>query len=188
MVFELRPGPDGWKETVLYNFPLPSGACCPYAGVIMDGLGNLYGTAGDPFELSPGSDGWKVTDLHHSACNDNDGCEPFAGLIMDASGNLYGTTEHGGGRCGTVYQLTPTFDGKWQEHILHRFQARRDGAFPGVGALVLDRVGNVYGTTTSGTIFELTPGSGGRWTFTVLYTVTGGSDGTEPGAGLERAW
>lgn len=190
VVFQLTPGPKGWKEAVLYAFPLPGGCCCPYAGLVRGKSGNLYGVTYSAFELSRRASGWKATVLHNFTGQHGDGSGPFAGLIMDASGNLYGTTEMGGGSsrcgggCGTVYELTPTSGGKWKETILHRFQAREDGAFPGVGALALDQAGSVYGTTTSGTIFEITPSSDGRWKFTVLYIVAGGQDGTQPEAGV----
>ncbi len=166
-VFELTRDPGRWKEIVLHRFGLFDRDGAPCAGVLMDKAGNLYGTAGAAYELTPSSHGWKQIILHDFTCRNGDGCDPYAGLIMDASGNLYGTTEMGGssqncdGGCGTVYQLTPGSDGNWSETILHSFSAYNDGAFPGLGALVFDGSGNLYGTTTSGTIFELTPGSGG---------------------------
>jgi uncharacterized repeat protein (TIGR03803 family) len=195
VVFELTPHPSGWSEAVLYRFPLPRGGCCPYAGVIRDAEGNLYGTAGYPFELSPGSHGWEEKVLSRFPGTDN-GSEPFAGLVMDPSGSLYGTTQHGGGSpncgdgCGTVFQVTPEPDGKWKERILHRFGSSGDGAFPGVGSLVLDKLGNVYGTTDIGgpsrygTVFKLTPQTNGGWKEAILYSFTDGSDGGYASAGV----
>src|SRR5271166_461610 len=47
-VFELSPGAGGtWTETVLYNFCSASNCADgagPYAGLIFDATGNLYGT------------------------------------------------------------------------------------------------------------------------------------------------
>jgi len=195
-VFELTPQSNGaWGETVLYNFPLPGGGCCPYGGVAMDKLGNLYGATYSAFELASGSNGWRATILHNFTGQHGDGGGPYAGVIVDAIGNLYGTTEMGGssrcgGGCGTVYQLTPTSGGKWKEHILHRFQARWDGSSPGVGTLVLDGSGNLYGTaagggrTGNGVVFKLTPGPDGRWSEAVLYNIPGGANGQEPSAGV----
>lgn len=189
-VFEMVRQSSGWKETVLHSFEFNSHGCCPYAGVAMDEAGNLFGTASVAFKLSPGADGWKETVLHDFTGESGDGEEPIAGLILDAAGNVYGTTQHGGGSsncgggCGTAYQLSPSSKGKWKETVLHRFQARQDGAFPGVGALAIDSASNLYGTTDAGTIFELSPGVEGRWKFAVLYTITGGSNGTEPSAGV----
>ncbi len=204
VAFELTPSEDGWDETVVYSFPLPSGDCCPYAGMIMDNAGNLYGTAGDPFELSPGSGGWQPTVLYDFTCSNRGPCAPFAGVIMDPPGNLYGTTERGGAhKAGTAYELTPSSDG-WKEQILHSFPSSpSDGQVPGVGALALDASGRVYGTTDQGganmcgdvgcgTIFRLAKGASGRWKETILYNFSpngGGAGGVNPGAGvvLDRA-
>jgi uncharacterized repeat protein (TIGR03803 family) len=194
--FELTPQPGGtWTETVLHSFyPLDEGGCCPYAGVVADNASNLYGTVGGVFELSPGAAGWGYGVLH-VFCEANDGCDAYAGVILDPIGNLYGTTEHGGGSqscgggCGTVYKLHPEADDSWKETILYSFQAGSDGAGPGVGALVLDGTGNLYGTTAGGgagygVAFKLTPRSGGHWKETVLYAIPGGTKGDHPGAGV----
>jgi uncharacterized repeat protein (TIGR03803 family) len=198
-VFELTSQSGrAWEQTVLHSFDKQDGVTTPYAGVVMDPSGNLFGTgAGWAYELSPGSNGWTLTGLHSFTGENGDGSAPIAGVLLDPAGNLYGTTEHGGGSkscgggCGTVYQLHPIPDGSWKEHILHRFQARWDGAFPGVGALVLDRVGNLYGTADGGNsrygvIFRLSPGADGRWRETVLYNIPGGTGGESPGAGVVR--
>jgi uncharacterized repeat protein (TIGR03803 family) len=194
-VFELTPKSDGsWVETVLYNFPLPHGGCCPYGGVAMDKSRNMYGATYSAFALTPGSSGWRATILHNFTGRNGDGSGPYASPILDPAGNLYGTTELGGssrcgGGCGTVYQLTPTSDGKWKEHILHTFQARWDGSSPGVGALALDGAGHLYGTAGGGNsghgvVFRLSLGSDDRWRETVLYNVPGGVNGDQPGAGV----
>src|SRR5258708_309809 len=45
-VFRLAPGPHGsWKERILYNFTGNGDGYYPYAGVILDSAGSLYGTA-----------------------------------------------------------------------------------------------------------------------------------------------
>jgi uncharacterized repeat protein (TIGR03803 family) len=198
-VFELTPESGGWAETVLYSFPRPPTrhGCCPYAGLAIDSVGNLYGTAGYPFELSLGSDGWTETALHKFVCGHGDGCEPFAGVILDSAGNLYGTTELGGssqdcgGGCGIAYQLKPVSGGKWKETILHSFGSfKGDGIGPGVGALAIDASGNVYGTTDVGgpagygTVFKLTPKANGRWKETILHSFTQGANGDHVSAGV----
>jgi uncharacterized repeat protein (TIGR03803 family) len=61
---------------------------------------------------------------------------------------------------------------------LHRFTGR-DGADP-QSAVIQDKQGNVYGTTTldgafgCGTVFELSPKTGGGWLYNVLYNLRGG--------------
>jgi uncharacterized repeat protein (TIGR03803 family) len=197
VVFELTSGSHGWTETVLYNFCSQSGCKdggSPYAGLVMDKPGNLYGTGYAAFELSPGANGWTETALHDFTCRHNDGCEPFAGVILDSAGNLYGTTELGGSSkdcgagCGTAYQLRPVSGGKWKETILHSFGSfKGDGVGPGVGALVMDGSGNLFGTTggnNSGTIYELAPQSDGHWKETILYRFHAGSEGNSPAAGV----
>lgn len=187
-VFELSPQGDGtWSESVLYSFN--QGPVVPYAGVIMDPSGNLFGTGGGyAYELSPGSNGWALTSLYLVLGG--------SGLIRNGAGNLYGTTFYCGGSkncdagCGTVYRLHPNADGTWQETILHDFIAGRDGAFPGPGALAMDKSGNLYGTTEvggdtgSGVIFRLKPGARGRWQETILYSIPGGNQGSGPVGGV----
>jgi uncharacterized repeat protein (TIGR03803 family) len=116
-----------------------------------------------------------------------DGSQPMAGVVLDSAGNLYGVTQWGGtnGR-GNVFQLTPASDGTWTETVLYSFLGGSDGEQP-LGGLVIDRAGNLYGTTSSegdssikcGTIFKLSPSAGG-WTFTVLHTFLSGEDGCGP--------
>jgi len=95
-VFELSPAAGGgWAETLLLSFDQIDGAA-PYAGLIFDGLGNLYGTtstggsdstraSGTVFELSPTTGGvWTETVLHTFGYNEGsrDGLEPHGGLIF----------------------------------------------------------------------------------------------------------
>src|SRR5205814_6817000 len=72
----------------------------PYAGLVRDSAGTLYGTtqgggefgAGTVYKLKPNGDDFTV--LH--AFNGSEGANPYAGLIQDSAGNLYGTTQDGG--------------------------------------------------------------------------------------------
>jgi uncharacterized repeat protein (TIGR03803 family) len=118
-VFELTPmGGGGWTETILYSFGNGTDGAIPYAGLIFDAAGNLYGTtfgggpyggAGTVFELTPtAGGGWTETVLH--SFNGGDGANPVAGLIFDAAGNLYGTTTGGGTYGGgTAFELSPVY-------------------------------------------------------------------------------
>jgi uncharacterized repeat protein (TIGR03803 family) len=193
-VFQLTPNAGGgWKETVLHQFAGPDGKY-PTSALVFDKLGNLYGTtsdggrygAGVVFKLTQGSNGtWKESILHHFG-HGNDGANPFAGLIWDTAGNLYGTAQGGGrracqGGCGTVFKLTPTAGGHWQESTLYAFKGDSDGS--GLrGGLVFDKTGNLYGTTSNypGTVFRLTPTSQGPWKKTLLHAFTPGADGNNP--------
>jgi uncharacterized repeat protein (TIGR03803 family) len=117
---------------------------------------------------------------------------PDGALIMDSEGSLYSTTTYGGNAgcinaggfsgCGTVFKLNK--NGK--QIMLYKFPGSgADGANSDVG-LVVDKAGNLYGTTlsggadNSGTVFKLDT-SGKE---TVLYSFTGGKDGGTPNAAL----
>ncbi len=107
-VFELPQGSA--TITALASFDGTHGAN-PFAGVIMDSSGNLYGTTyfggtsddGTVFELPRGS----ATITALASFNGTNGADPYAGVVMDSSGNLYGTTESGGAsNDGTVFEVT----------------------------------------------------------------------------------
>ena len=193
-VFELSPSGAGritWTVTTLVSFNGKNGAS-PYAGLIADSAGNLYGTTsfggtnndGTVYELSPPTDGgttWTRRTLF--AFNGKNGADPGPGaLIADNAGNLYGTTNVGGkNNDGTVYELSPPADGmtKWAHRILLAFN-RTHGAYPS-GALLLDSAGNLYGTTglgskgDGGTVYELSPPTDGgtTWTHKTLTSFSG---------------
>jgi uncharacterized repeat protein (TIGR03803 family) len=203
-VFELSPTEGGgWTETVLHSFGNGTDGIVPYANLVFDTAGNLYGTTqyggtyggGTVFELSPTAGGGRTEQVLYSFnCTGPDGCWPEASLIFDAVGNLYGTTSYGGTYFpfGTAFELTPAAGGGWTEQVLHSFGSGIDGAYPHA-RLIFDAVGNLYGTTGGGglwgygTVFELAPTVGGGWMETVLYSFcwqTNCADGWMPDAGL----
>jgi uncharacterized repeat protein (TIGR03803 family) len=176
VVFKLTPQSDGsWTESVLYNFCSITNCAdgeYPYADLIFDAAGNLYGATvgggvlrdcnngygycGVAFRLTPNADGsWKEKVLHKFT-GGKDGGRPYVGLIFDQAGNLYGTTAGGGNvncdspyGCGTVFKLSPNADGSWKEKVLHKFTGGKDGNLPS-GGLIFDAEGNLYGTTANG--------------------------------------
>jgi uncharacterized repeat protein (TIGR03803 family) len=180
IVFKLRPtGSGDWNETVLYRFQGGGDGSGPFAEVIFDSQGNLYGTTlngGNPkcvcgtvFKLTPKSSGeWKKTILHVFAYGDGEGQSPYGMLVFDAPGNLYGTTYSGSsGGYGTVFQLAPVDKGGWRFKLIHGFEGGVDGGEPYAG-LILDAEGSLYGTTAGGTAFEMTPKEDDTWAETVL--------------------
>jgi len=182
------------SQKTLYSFTATRGdGAYPYAGVVFDSAGNLYGTTkyGGPsgdgivFELSPNPDGsWSEKVLHEFHWTD--GAHPQASLIFDGSGNLYGTTVYGGtnGR-GTVFELSPIAGG-WTERVLYNV-----GGHPS-GPLIFDSSGNLYGTTLGlpgfGAVFELSPEADGTWSETILCNFAEGlgdkENGWNPYSGL----
>jgi uncharacterized repeat protein (TIGR03803 family) len=169
-VFKVTPS---GKETVLHSFCSQSDCADgnePYAGLIFDKKGNLYGTTyrggdnglGTVYKVTPSG----TESVLYSFCSQReggdclDGAGPYAGLVFDKKDNLYGTTLFGGHNTysswGTVFELTPS----GEETVLYTFELP-DGATPYAG-LVFDDKGNLYGTTYEGgyhygTVFKLTP-------------------------------
>jgi uncharacterized repeat protein (TIGR03803 family) len=178
--------------TVLYNFTFhgsgfPDGAY-PFAGVIRDTKGNLYGTTllggdagtgcntygcGVVFEVDTNG----TETVLYSFQGSTDGRQPLAGVIRDSQGNLYGTTNLGGTYdCGTVFKVSKTGN----ETVLYNFAQTMDGCDP-AGGLLRDKKGDLYGTTYGGgasgfgTVFKLS--KNGKET--VLHSFAG-SDGAYP--------
>jgi uncharacterized repeat protein (TIGR03803 family) len=184
------PAPQGGLR-VLYGFNANDGST-PEQDLTFDTQGNLYGTTtsggdgnnlGTVFKLTPNSNGtWSETVLRSFAANGEDGNQPRGGVIFDKAGNLYGTTIMGGSHsAGTIFEMTPGPNGTWTETILHSFSQNGDGNAPW-GDLVMDKAGDIYGTTRAGgkfrpgrasvgngTVFELTRASNGAWSYSVVY-------------------
>jgi uncharacterized repeat protein (TIGR03803 family) len=195
-VYQLTLSGGVWTENILHSFTDGADGEYPNSGVVLDQVGNLYGTApqdgsgqatGLVFKFVPSGSGWTQSIVYHFQ-NGADGNHPWGGLIFDEAGNLYGTTTYGGsGNGGTVFQLSPS-GGAWNFNLLEGLpgHVHPDGS---EAKLVRDNAGNLYGTTVKngaygyGNVFELTP-SGGAWTYTSLHDFTRGSDGAYPYGGL----
>ena len=188
LVYKLTPSNGGWTESVLYSFNGGSDGGTPYAGVIFDQAGNLYGTTsegggsgcngsgcGTVFQLTPSGSGW-TKNVIYTFQGASDGANPHGGLIFDPSGNLLGTTAGGGpGGGGTVFMLTPE-NGSWTFSLVYSFIGNGIATGP-FDSLIRDSSGNLYGTTCCdgayalGSVFKLAPSNGG-WTQTDLYDFT----------------
>jgi uncharacterized repeat protein (TIGR03803 family) len=156
-IFELSPNSDGtWTESTPYTFNPPTDGQATYGVLTFDSAGNLFGTnaagvnnSGAAWELSPNSGGWAITVLH-AFSGGLDGRYAYGGLILDASGNAYGTTGRGGRfDRGVAFKLTPNGSGAWAFTVLHSFTGNKFGGIPTAG-LLLDGVGNLYGTAAIG--------------------------------------
>ena len=188
------------REKVLHSFGNGKDGSHPWAALISDAGGHLYGTTvwggaynlGSIFQLTRGANGSWTEKLIHCFGKGTDGANPLAGLTFDAGGNLYGTTVSGGVLyAGTVFRLSPKGNGEWSETVLHNFGGG-DGSEP-YAAVILDQAGNIYGTTNlggahdGGSVFKLAPDANGKWTVTVLYSfcaISDCADGYAPSAGV----
>jgi uncharacterized repeat protein (TIGR03803 family) len=185
----------------------------PFAPLVADSAGNLYGVTGVPgggtiFELSPPAQengSWTETTLF-TFNGTSDGNEPESGLVMDSNGNLYGTTFGGGSGsctlggasigCGVVFELSQS-GGSWNETVLYNFQGGKDGRNPQYSPMTFDTTGNLYGTTTfgggkacslhigCGVLFKLAPPKDGgtSWTESVMHRFVK-KQGTSPQGSL----
>jgi uncharacterized repeat protein (TIGR03803 family) len=216
IVFELAKSSNGYSETILYSFgtnsPSTDGAF-PQAGLIMDALGNLYGTTtyggsplpqcasdfangcGTVFDLIKTANGYSENVLY--TFTGPDGANPIAPLVQDSAGNLFGTTLSGGASShGTVFELINS-SGSYAFKSLYSFgTSLSDGWYPLAG-VIMDASGNLYGTTSvggdltqcagsgCGTVFELVNSPTG-YTHSVLYGFKGndGTVGQGPAAGV----
>lgn len=170
-VFQLKPSGAAWSEVILHQFELQSDGGTPYAGLIFDRSGNLYGAAtqggdgsgggGTVFELTPSGGGWNFQVLYGLAGWNISGT--FRDLLYDNStGVIYATTHCDGvDVAGTVYELTPS-GGSWLYTQLYTFTGGTDGLYS-FSNLVMDKAGDVYGTTDlgggndMGVIFQVKP-------------------------------
>jgi uncharacterized repeat protein (TIGR03803 family) len=176
IVFELAPsGGRRYKETVIYRFQGGKDGANPYADLIADSSGVLYGTTGNgggtgcggpgcgvAYKLVPNASGYTESVIWRFR-GGNDGQAPSAGLLAGANGALYGTTLFGGTTGnGTVFVLTPS-GARYRHTVLHSFAgAPNDGANP-TADLIFGAKGALFSTTYgggtygNGTVFKLIP-------------------------------
>jgi len=174
-VFQLTPGADGvWTEKVLHGFAGGDDGHSPWAGLVFDTAGYLYGTTrgggrsgcspdsgcGTVFQLAPGQgDKWTYRVLHRFT-GGKGGFDPsIAGMVFDTAGTLYGSTEYGGigdcvyygnSGCGTIFKMTPVADNKWNYGVVYHFRGGKAGGDP--FRVIFDAAGTLYGTTVEGGI------------------------------------
>jgi uncharacterized repeat protein (TIGR03803 family) len=193
VVFELAHGSQDITRLASFN---GTNGSDPYAALIMDSSGDLYGTTfnggatgyGTVFGLAQGSG--TISTL--ATFDGTDGANPVGGLVMDSNGNLYGTACGGGPTWnpsanqygyGTVFELAK---GTHKVASLGSFNGA-DGGGDTLAGLILDSSGDLYGTSglygtsagADGTIFEL-PGAAAttdQWTGANFAVDTNWSDG-----------
>ncbi|HTQ54809.1 MAG TPA: choice-of-anchor tandem repeat GloVer-containing protein [Bryobacteraceae bacterium] len=165
--------------SILHNFNSQSSQRSPWAGVVLDPAGNLFGaTSREIYQLAANG---RYTPIH--AFGDQ---QVYTAPIRDSAGNLYGstystTTANG----GLIYKI----DASNRYSALYAFPNPRpdDGDGP-IGGVTGDPAGNLYGTTFTGgtvgggTVYKLDPGGHE----TPLHSFGGGADGANPWAGVTR--
>lgn len=179
------------RERVIHSFGVGA-ANQPWAGLVADAAGNLYGTAtgvacppfcGAVFELSPNGSGFRYTTLHVFKSRNGDGTHPYGTLLLDSAGNLFGTTRFGGSSdAGVVFEISPSQTG-WSYSVLYNFTNTPLGNGEPTGRLAMDTAGNLYGTN-GGVAYELSPSPTG-WSQKIIYTFGAfNGDGILPQAGM----
>lgn len=161
VVFKLTPNGSQYNETVLHEFTGGNDGTDPFAGLVLDHQGDLFGVTaegggsgcysngcGVVFEMKHVGTGYSESVLH--AFDGTDGSSPNA-LGFGKRGELYGTTFGGGlHREGTVFAMKQA-QSAYQFHSLYSFCALKkciDGAEV-VGGVVL-YLHTLYGTTWQG--------------------------------------
>ena len=174
-----------YQEMVIHSFAGgPHDGSAPFAGLISDRPGNIYGVTynggahfrGTVFKI-PVAGEYSV--IHSFAGRSGkEGAGPAGNLVIGTQGRLYGTTYGGGNTSGwgTVFRI----DAEGVFSTLQSFAP--DGALPRAGLLLLKD--SLYGTSSGaatrdfgGTLFQV-------GVIGALHVFTGGADGAQPLGGL----
>ena len=172
VVYKLTPNGSQYTETVLHEFTGGSDGTDPYAGLVVDRHGNLFGVTvegggtgcagngcGIAFEMTPAGSTYTESVLHAFA--GTDGSAPNSALLLGTNGELFGTTSSGGlNNEGTLFSMLPGQSYAFRSlYSFCKYAKCTDGATP-VGGIVR-YYKTLYGTTwqgghkDEGTVYEL---------------------------------
>jgi uncharacterized repeat protein (TIGR03803 family) len=170
------------KETVLYRFRGGIDGAAPYAGVVRDSAGNLYGTTssggtsnnGTVFKVNASA---KESVLYNFS-GGVDGGGPTFGVIRDTVGDLYGVAPAGGAiNAGVVFKL----DVNNNETVLNDFSTS-DAFGPSSDLIFCGTGADVCGVLNQGgATYEVNRKTGD---LTLLGSTTGYPGGLEPFGGV----
>ncbi len=196
--FEVAKTATGYATTAttLIAFNAGSDGATPYAGLITDAAGDLFGTTsnagpggdGTVFEIDKTATGYATTPTTLVSFNDGDGANPSNGLVANAAGDLFGATSGG---AGTVFEIAKTATGyATSPTTLVTFATNGSEGSDPSGTLITDAAGNLFGTTLSGgpgghgTVFEVENTATGYASTPITLVSFNGSNGASPQAGL----
>ncbi len=196
-VFELSDSGGSYALATVASFTGLAGANMgPYAGLVADAAGDLFGTTqqggayglGSVFEIVRTASGYAASPVTLISFDHQNGAWPESDLVIDPAGDLFGTTLRGAaGNGGVVFEVAKTASGYASAITTLDSFSGPNGADPQAG-LLADAAGNLFGTTLyggaygGGSVFELVR-SGTAYTPTTLASFTGGN-GLMPGADL----
>lgn len=185
VVFQLVPDTNGtWTENILHSFTGGNDGGLPFARLIRDSAGRLFGTAfagphdyGVLFELIQGTNSSWSERVIYAFTGGAGGSAPQGKLAFGPTGKLYAAIGF------ALVEFAP-INGVWTFKNIHEFTGGTDGA-GAVSGLVFDKAGNLYGTTSTGglhkgTVYELSPNTDGSWSEKILHKFAGGNDGIGP--------
>ncbi len=193
-VFEIKfqNGSYASIPTILYSFTDNTDGEHPTGGLLMDAAGDLFGTANDGpgssdqseatgsvFALKPIDGGYVEFTIADFGTSAVEGMSASSGLTRDAAGDLFGTAvssnndavyeiPQNGASIASVPKTLATFGGAATQQDI--------GEGGPYGGLVMDRAGNLFGTTTdgNGSVFEIAyTGAGQYATATTIATFSG---------------
>jgi uncharacterized repeat protein (TIGR03803 family) len=198
VVYKLSNTGGTWTQTVIHAFTGGDDGSGPGARVTVGGAGNIYGMTptggayglGTIYKIHQASLGVWTFSVIHAFMGGADGSSGSAGRMILRGGRLYGAATTGGRYgSGVVFQLEAGGFGERELKTLYSFRGQPDGSFP-YGALFIDRLGYIYGTTYYGgtngigTVYKISPTAAprrfGEWKEEVIYSFQPGTDGNSP--------
>lgn len=193
MLAIVLPSAHAQTFKVLHEFNGQTDGALPEGALLQDAGGNLFGTtfAGSP--IGEGTlykiDSKGAESVLFSFTAFVSGSSPASALIQDQSGNLIGTADGGPGGAGVIYRISQ----QGAQNLLFSFQGGtgRNARVPS-GGPIIDRAGNIFGTTLFGGNGACQFGCGSVYRLDtarvlhILHNFNGTSEGSQPFGPLVR--